>query len=382
MLEKKRYYNFEYKDLIYSFSSIFEIYLLDKYGSGAEVEKEWEQFEKNFNEDEFAEFAQGYELTQDDKDFMDLSISKSFRDGAKSIVPVIFRAQILDYYGADFHNTLDMLLEKHSDLFIRYKVNTSFWSQLFSDKPYGKDLSERLDEEIEKTTENRFNDGINCGGYALKVDRYVFPFHVDNFAKKVTAVLETFPFTRLLGDTDLGEDEYLVIYRALNSCDGGHHFIRVDSDGTVREKDGPGRPQIFAGWHENLDTDDVMEAVFAVKKEHEMFDIDSLEQGIIYDFEERVGMAIAERKNDFDYHGHRFHLKKGTYGEIIVLDDNEEFIADVVSEDNQCLVEITDKKIDYVENNCGKIKPIIENGKLMNYDQIACKKRGFESQER
>lgn len=73
---------------------------------------------------------------------------------------------------------------------------------------FEKELREKLQREG-----GDFNRIINCGGYALKIDTCVFPGECD-FDTKVSSILELFSFVRLLGDTKLQEDEYLVLFRA------------------------------------------------------------------------------------------------------------------------------------------------------------------------
>ncbi len=104
---------------------------------------------------------------------------------------------------------------------------------------------EELENKIAENVEYWFNQSINCGGCALKIDTCIFPGKGD-FERRVSGILESFPFVRLLGDTSLEEDEYLVLYRSLE--EGGHHFVRIEDDGTVMEKEGCQPPQKFQGW--------------------------------------------------------------------------------------------------------------------------------------
>ena len=127
----------------------------------------------------------------------------------------------------------------------------------------------------------------------MKIDGCVYPNYQDSFDKSVSGIIETFPFVRLLGDTKLEDDEYLVIYRAPKGKNTGHHFVRVDSDGAVREKDANGSKRRFESWG-NLDNYDIEQAIFAVKKEHKMFGYESEECRIkkALNFEETVEKAI------------------------------------------------------------------------------------------
>lgn len=224
-------------------------------------------------------------------------------------------------------------------------------------------------EDIERETDFFFNDQINCGGYALKIDYCYWPTYQENFASSVSSLLDKFKFVRLLGDTHLLDDEYMVIYRAPKGENRGHHFIRVDSDGTVREKDGAEKPKIFENWGV-LNGPDIQEAIFAVKKEHKMFgytnnDINHNNYGL--DFENTAHKAYSNRKNSFDYHNHSFHLKKDTKNDIIVItNDRNEIVSNVIADDEYFLLEVLEGQQQYIENYSGKIKPRIVNGKLEN----------------
>lgn len=183
--------------------------------------------------------------------------------------------------------------------------------------------------------------------------------------------MDKFPFIRLLGDTQLEDDEYIVIYRAPQGKNTGHHFIRIDSDATVREKDANGEPRIFENWGT---LNDEPEAVFAVKKEHKIFDYSTddinLKNNNGLDFDGSVAQAVRERKNIFSYHNHDFHLKKTKQDEVVITTNDGEIVAEVIIEGDECLVEVIEEKKSFVENFSGKVAPEIVNGKLVNYEQF------------
>lgn len=235
---------------------------------------------------------------------------------------------------------------------------------IVSDDPYNRQmLDQNIAAEMEKAVEKEFNIEINCGGYALRIDRCIFGsgYELDG---GVSFLLENFPFVRLLGDGKLKEDEYMVIYKANGH---GHHFIRVDDDGVVREKSSADAPKIFEGWDEDIFGEEM--AVFAVKKDHQMYGhggcVGSQDKKGL-NFEQTVNSAIKSESNNFDYHGHEFFLKKSSDEEIYVV-SNGEIVGYVLTGEDECLVEIADEKEDYVENFSGSIKPVIENGILQNW---------------
>ena len=102
----------------------------------------------------------------------------------------------------------------------------------------------------------------NCGGYALQIPACVFSGNNYTFEEQVLRIQELYPFTRLLADTELKENEYIVKYRAGET---GHHFIRIDDKGIATEKNECNLPEKFNGWRKTLE--DKPEAVFAVVKQ-------------------------------------------------------------------------------------------------------------------
>ena len=230
-----------------------------------------------------------------------------------------------------------------------------------------------------RTAISRFHDRINCGGYALEIDNCFFP-NGERFSNYVSSLLNKFNFIRLLGDEPLHDDEYLVFYRFIDfeknkGENHGHHFVKVEKDGTVVEKFGAGRPMIFNGWDERYK--DSPEVVFAVKENHDHYfdsrgELTEFRNGL--DFEETVSKAIIEKNNSFSYHSHNYKLKINKNGEVIIVDKNDNKVAEVLTDGEETAVQIIDGKEDYVENLRGPVTPIIEEGKLVNYQEFKEKK--------
>ncbi|MCI9177166.1 MAG: hypothetical protein HFJ28_00925 [Clostridia bacterium] len=222
------------------------------------------------------------------------------------------------------------------------------------------EVQEALKQKVQQNVEYHFNQAINCGGYALKVDTCVFPSDAD-FDTRVSGILDNFPFVRLLGDTELQEDEYLVLYRARRA---GHHFIRIEEDGTVTEKNGSDEPQKFQDW-ETLRQ--APEAVFAVKKEHDMNYFKKRGSIVIPEensknFEQTVWEAMQNRKNTFTYHNHNYRLKKATE-ETIYICSGEEIVAEMITNGEEYDLEIRPEKERYVSNTQPKRPIVIKDGK-------------------
>ena len=269
-----------------------------------------------------------------------------------------------------------MAREAITEILLRKIIKDEFQDdRLLPPMPSREEISEEFAKCLDDKSRYWFNQDINCGGYALKVDQCVFPTYQENLGQTVSSILEKFPFVRLLGDQGLSDDEYLVIYRATPGKCVGHHFVRVDSDGIVREKHENGEPMTFESW-ENLE--DAPEVLFAVKKDHKMFGYESSEVNYNNrgkDFDETIADSIAKKQNAFSYHGHNYRLKKASDnpGEIVVIDGDGEKIAWVIADDEDCLVDVREDKKAYVDNYSSNVKPRIVNGRLVNHEEFMAK---------
>lgn len=241
---------------------------------------------------------------------------------------------------------------------------------------------QNLEKPNETATEiavEHFKRRLNCGGHAFEIDNCFFP-NGEKLSNYVSSILDTFSFVRLLGDEPLHEDEYLVFYRFMDYEENegrneGHHFVKVEEDGLVTEKFGSEEFQIFQGWHDRYKNSP--EVVFAVKKEHEhyfdsRFSLTELTGGL--DFEQTISKAIIEKNNSFSYHSHDYRLKKAKEDEVVVIDKKGEIIAHVLTDGTDASAEVVKGKENYVENLSGPVKPIIQNGKLINIDEFKQKK--------
>lgn len=285
-------------------------------------------------------------------------------DGEKAIKEVLGRRVLLEKLkGEDIEDILQVL-QAEAQRNEYFAPQYFYIAQLIRGEFFK--IQEAFNEKMAQEAEILFNQAINCGGYALQVDTCIFPGDCD-FDTKVSSILDIFPFVRLLGDTKLAEDEYLVLYRAKNR---GHHFIRIEEDGTVVEKEGAQKPQKFSDWGS---LEDAPEAVFAVKKEHDMNYFDKMKHiGIptetSKDFEQTIWAAVQNRNNTFEYHGHNYLLKKSD-DETIYVCSGDEIIAEMLTNGEEYDVEIRTGKQAYVSNTQPN-KPIrIKDGKYQGDDK-------------
>jgi len=286
-------------------------------------------------------------------------------DGEKAIKEVLGRRVLLEKLKGEDIEYILQVLQTEAQRNEYFAPKYSYIAQLIRGE-FLK-IQEAFNGKIAQDIELLFNQAINCGGYALKIDTCIFPGNCD-FDTKVSSILDIFPFVRLLGDTKLAEDEYLVLYRAEDR--GGHHFIRIEDDGTVVEKEGAQKPQKFSDWGI---LKDAPEAVLAVKKEHDMNYFDKMKHiGIPTEtsknFEQTIWAAVQNRNNTFEYHGHNYLLKKSD-DETIYICSGDEIIAEMLTNGEEYDVEIREEKKGYVSNTQPN-KPIrIKDGKYQGDDK-------------
>lgn len=323
------------------------------------------EFEQELSAEDLTILKKQIEITAQEKAYIQYQELCQYGERKAAIKEVlmqrVLKSKLKDEEIEDVLKVLEEEAKRNSSFAKQYSYVKSFLTGAVFDN-----IQEKLEQKLLERVEIDFNQEINCGGYALKIDTCVFP-RVQDFDTRVSGILETFPFVRLLGDTKLQQDEYLVLYRARGH---GHHFIRIEDDGTVLEKDGAKAPQKFESWE---DLKDAPEAVFAVKKEH---DINYFEkQGSIaiptessMNFEETIWQAIQNRSNTFEYHNHSYTLKKAN-DETIYVCSNDEIIAEMLTNGQDYDVEVRSGKQAYVSNTQPKTPIIIKDGKLQENDR-------------
>ena len=142
-------------------------------------------------------------------------------------------------------------------------------------RDYGFDIDiesyDNLKTIVSQYAKNNDFDGLleflnqlqNCGGYALQLPIKIYNAFNYSFEERVLRILELYPFVRLLGDTQLKEEEYIVLYRA-EDTGFGHHFVKIYNN-KASQKNSDGVPMNFTEW--GKDWENEQEAVFAVLKQ-------------------------------------------------------------------------------------------------------------------
>lgn len=320
--------------------------------------KLYDEFDQATTPEALMQLRQKIELEQAEKEYLE------YCSGEVAIIKVLMRRVLLEKLQEKPEQILQVLQQEANEN-ERFAQQYSYLAQLISGELFA--VHELLKRKIEEDTQYHFNHAINCGGYALKIDTCVFPNKGD-FETKVSSILESFPFVRLLGDTRLQKDEYLVLYRAGKK--GGHHFIRIEDDGTVMEKDGADPIQKFRDWKT---LKDAPEAVFAVKKEHEMNWFKTKGSIVVptetsKNFEETVWTAIQNRQNSFEYHNHSYSLKKAGE-ETIYICSGDEIVAEMMTDGEEYDIEIREGKKAFISNTQPKNPIVIKDGKYQGAEE-------------
>lgn len=207
----------------------------------------------------------------------------------------------------------------------------------------------------------------NCGGYALEIPICIWPVKDYTFEEKVLRILELYPFVRLLSNSELKEDEYVVIYRAEKS---GHHFIKIKDGEEIVEKDGSSLPQKFNGWGILQNSP---EAVFAVVKQkhrdEKMKDLPQCNRNMFLDmdayeytedgytdiitkeaekpatFERTLKEAFNNKNSSFVYNNKKFNLKVRTDDkDLIYVCDESEILGTICTDGETFLIELDEEK--------------------------------------
>ena len=237
----------------------------------------------------------------------------------------------------------------------------------------GYERTKKAVEECAKTDdinsiENYMRQCQNCGGYALQIPICIFSGCNYVFEEQVLRIIELYPFVRLISDTKLKENEYIVKFRSGKT---GHHFMKIDENGHATDKHECNLPGEFQGWG-TLENDP--EAVFAVVKQEyrdeetknlpqcnrDMF----LDEYAYYEIEEdgykhirkkeasrpptfrdRLQEAYNNRHSFFLYQGKTFYLKiNKNDSELIYICDDNEVLGELCTDGNEFIIELNDEK--------------------------------------
>lgn len=304
--------------------------------------------EQDITLDSLMELKRKVRLNEDEKNYIKyINESNSLNNKeVKSIIEVLVRRILLEKLKTQNFDEFLEILREEARKKEEFSSQYSYVASLISGELF--DVKEYLDNKIKDRAEQNFNNFINCGGYALEVDTCIFPGKND-FEKSVSSILDLFPFVRLVGDTKLKEDEYIVLFR---TSENGHHFVKIESDGTIVEKNANQAPRKFQGW--NKEFENSPEAVFAVKKEHDMEYFDKYKSIVIpiesaKNFEESVAQSINNKQNKLEYHNHSYVLKKSEEG-IIYVCSNDKIVAQVLADDKNYDIEIDEQSKKYISN--------------------------------
>lgn len=334
-------------EINYTLSSIREF--INLYNSTiSDKNKQLHFYDKDITVDSLMDLKRKIQLTQNEKEYIEYETQigrASYPYESRyieAIIEVLIRRLLVERMDIPDLTDFDGIIEEklnHKDRLVKnyLHVKSLISGEIFEEDGLSKMISDRVEEE--------FNWRLNCGGYALEIETCIFPGEND-FEKNVSSILELFPFVRLLGDTELEEDEYLVLFRC---AENGHHFIKRTDDGIFLEKDARNPTKRFESWGECLANSP--EAAFAVKKEHDtewhgtiMIPIEGAKN-----FEESVVQAIKEKQNTFEYHNHTYQLKKSNEG-IIYVCSNDKIVAQVLIDEKDFDIEIDEQSRKYISN--------------------------------
>ena len=292
-----------------------------------------------------------------------------------AILDVLFKGSLISEIELVYKNDLDELKKspkmdkvdynkRRAEIEQEKKDYLEYLDKIFplkvSDSQYNRTLEDQIDAEV--------NNSLNDGSYALEIDTVVLPFGYSDINKSVSCILNNFPFVRLLGNTRLKSNEYLVLYKS-DKSGNKHHFVKVDSDNNLLEKNNEFPVQYFEGWDESLDSPTV---VFAVKKKHKNFGYHFMDIKVYPDndlnFQETLAQALKYKNDFFTYRGRTF--KYSTNDDVIKIEYNGNHVANAFYEDDELIIESKPSNEKIINSLFPNEAPIIQDGKLMNIDSF------------
>lgn len=150
--------------------------------------------------------------------------AKDYR-GEKPYLDIATKRFLLSLYGAKDISELTKMLEKDK---AEWEYNKDVYNRVIRIVNKKFETKEDVVACINKEVEALFTREFNCGGFALEIYDWVLCEDRDRDVE-VSKVLVN-PSVRLLGDTQLQDDEYLVVLDTAS-----YHFIK-NKDGKFWEK--------------------------------------------------------------------------------------------------------------------------------------------------
>lgn len=258
------------------------------------------------------------------------------------------------------------------------KLKYEYYKEHIKELGFDIDIEDypKLKEAVEYYSEHEDINGLehymkqcqNCAGYALQIPICIFSGCKYTFEEQVLRIMELYPFVRLLSDTKLRENEYIVKFRSGKT---GHHFIRIDENEKATEKNECNLPREFHGWG-TLENDS--EAVFAVvKQDYRSDEIKNLPQcnrdmflneDAYYEIEENGYKGIRKKEakkpitfkerlqdtynnkiNSFSYQNKNYYLKTDKNDpEIIYICNENEVLGELYSDGSNFIIELKNEK--------------------------------------
>jgi hypothetical protein len=133
---------------------------------------------------------------------------------------IMYRRGIINKYGSEEKACEALKASLDDDTITEVGKESVRYKLGLVDGTIFKGSQERLAESIDQS----YNLYINCGGYALEIFGCVFGGMQKDTERVVLTLLDEYKFIRLLGDSKIQSDEYMVIFKK------GHHFIKVNDD--------------------------------------------------------------------------------------------------------------------------------------------------------
>ena len=343
--EKKIYQIDEYSDR--DLWDLLSLIVYKKTGDYIDYENEEQALKMIY--DYFQEILETIEFTKEEEEYLAYNKYKSYNGlgNTNALLSILIRRELIKIYGdGSIEKTIEGLQNENYNEAVKL-IQMQGWQ--------GR---KQLEKEVQDNVNSLFNMRINCAGYALKLDTCVFgtshsqKSNEEVLEQNVTELLETFPFIRLLGDSELKEDEYLVEYRANSKT--GHHFVRIE-DGIIRDKNESNSPRIIKDpsneeeiWGRHLK--DSPSAIFAVNNNH---DIHSKKQSYMLlkgkNFEETALNSIEQGEAGFTYHNHDYTITANEQGDSYIYSDGD-VVATILKDEEETVVVIDDEKREYISN--------------------------------
>lgn len=149
------------KHIYQEFDEILDVYYRRKFGDAKEYDEIYEMtemFKQQLTDDRLFEMYNNHKFSEEEIEYIKLvEISSTWRgeksfdiDAKYAITDILLRTKIIEQFGEDALEVFRDVIQRELPKTERYRKTENHYTQLLSDKPYGENVHDELEINIEE----------------------------------------------------------------------------------------------------------------------------------------------------------------------------------------------------------------------------------------